>query len=100
MVVVKGLPLAEVVEQLNEVFPSSSSKAGAPSPNALGALFAAANTVPVISKRNTAKVADTARAFETVFKADASRWWRSDIMGDFQEVENAGFRAEKRTSCT
>lgn len=57
MVVVEAL-LLEVVEQLEEV--PSSSGAGAPSPKALGALFAAANTVPVMSKRNTANVAAAA----------------------------------------
>ena len=97
MVVVEALPLEEVVEQLDDASPSSSSKAGAPSPKAPGVLLAAANTVPVISKRNTAKVAAT--AFATEFKANASHWRSLDIMGDFQEVENAGFRAEKRISC-
>jgi len=52
--VVEAVALEEVVEQLLEV--SSSTSRGALSANAMGALFAAANTAPVISRRNTAVV--------------------------------------------
>jgi len=52
-------PLFEEVEQLAVIL-SSSSSAGAPSPNAVGALFAAANKAPVMSKKNTADDAPSA----------------------------------------